>query len=147
MPFFYLDAMLMEKMCHPIAVALFKERGEPIPMFAEHSVQKLEASLSSPRQAFGGQEVYPTLEEKAAILFYSLIQNHCFPNGNKRISTATLLVFLYMNGHWLNASSAELAEWAIRIASSGEKNPPEKINDIMPQLIAWLQKHLIVADF
>lgn len=142
---FYLDVELMKKMCHPIAVAIFKQSGEPIPKFEEHAIEKMEASLNSPKQSFGGKDFYPTIEEKAAILFYSLIQNHCFSNGNKRISTASLLVFLYINNHWLEAPAEELADWAIRIASSGAKIPPEKIDDIMPDLVVWLQKHIVVG--
>lgn len=139
----YLDVELMKKMCHPVAVAIFEKSGEPLPEFNEHEIEKLEASLNSPKQGFGGKDFYPSIEEKAAILFYSLIQNHCFPNGNKRISTASLLVFLYINDYWLEAPRQELADWAIRIASSGGKNPPEKISDLMPELISWLEKHII----
>lgn len=55
-------------------------------------------------QTFGGKELYPSLEEKAAMLLYSLIKDHCFADGNKRIAAACFLYFmeqndmLYVNG-------------------------------------------------
>lgn len=55
-------------------------------------------------QTFGGKELYPSLEEKAAMLLYSLIKDHCFADGNKRIAAACFLYFmeqndmLYING-------------------------------------------------
>jgi hypothetical protein len=59
------------------------------------------------------------------------------------MGTASLLVFLYVNQHWLDAKDEELAQWAIRIASSGEKVPPERISEIMPDLTKWITDHLV----
>ena len=49
-------------------------------------------------QSFGGQEMYPTLEEKAANLLYFVTKNHSFSDGNKRIAAAMFLYFLDKNG-------------------------------------------------
>ena len=57
----------------------------------------LEGSLSAVMQTFGGQEVYPSLEEKAAHLLYFLVKNHHFVDGNKRIAAALFLWFLQKN--------------------------------------------------
>lgn len=99
----YLDADLMEKMCHRLAVAVFDTKDDPIALFQEHSEEKLDAALNLPRQTFDGKDLYPTIVNKAAILFYAINKAHAFQNGNKRISTASLMVFLYINEMWLDA--------------------------------------------
>jgi len=100
---------------------------EPITPFREHESALLESALGNPRQSFDGKDLYPTLEDKAAILYYSLIKNHPFKNGNKRTATATLLVFLYINNFWisgdLRGNEDFLVSLAKRVANSkGEEN-------------------------
>ncbi len=56
-----------------------------------------EFAIENPFQIFGGKDLYPTLIEKAARLGYGLIKNHPFFDGNKRIGTHTMLVFLKIN--------------------------------------------------
>lgn len=58
----------------------------------------LDSALENPFQSFGGEELYPTLQAKAARLGYGLIKNHCMIDGNKRIGTHAMLVFLAING-------------------------------------------------
>ena len=53
----------------------------------------LESALETPFQSFGGDELYPTIQEKAARLGYGLIKNHCMIDGNKRIGTHATLLF------------------------------------------------------
>ena len=53
--------------------------------------------------SFGGAELYPTLAEKAAALCFSLVMNHPFVDGNKRIGHAAMETFLVMNGFEMNA--------------------------------------------
>lgn len=113
MPFNYLDSELMEKMCHRLAVALFDTTGDPIAPFRDHDRSLLESALNLPRQTFDGRDLYPTLVDKAAVLYYSLNKNHAFKNGNKRISTSSLLVFLYINGHWIDAGKEEMVKKAL----------------------------------
>ena len=57
----------------------------------------LDAAINMPLQTFGGQELYPTILEKAARFGYGLIRNHPFLDGNKRIGTHAMLVFLDIN--------------------------------------------------
>ena len=58
----------------------------------------LDSALENPFQSFGGEELYPTIQAKAARLGYGLIKNHCMIDGNKRIGTHAMLVFLVLNG-------------------------------------------------
>lgn len=58
----------------------------------------LESALAQPQMTFGGDDFYPTLAEKAAALAFSLIQNHPFNDGNKRVGHAAMLLFLDLNG-------------------------------------------------
>ena len=68
----------------------------------------LDSALSMPFQTFGGQELYPSLIEKAARLGYSLIKNHAFVDGNKRIGTHAMLVLLDINNIDLDYQDDEL---------------------------------------
>ena len=61
-------------------------------------VALLDSALESAFQTFGGQELYPTKEEKGARIGYSLISNHSFVDGNKRRGMYVLLTFLETNG-------------------------------------------------
>ncbi|HUC87188.1 MAG TPA: type II toxin-antitoxin system death-on-curing family toxin [Candidatus Saccharimonadales bacterium] len=74
---------------------------EPLPPFNTRYPDRLEGSLIAPFQEFEGHSPYPELEDKAAILFYLMIKDHPFKNGNKRIAVTTLLVFLAENGKWI----------------------------------------------
>ena len=58
----------------------------------------LDSALETPFQSFGGDELYPTIQAKAARLGYGLIKNHCMIDANKRIGTHSMLVFLALNG-------------------------------------------------
>lgn len=63
----------------------------------------LESALAQPRMSYADQELYPTLIEKVAALGFSLINNHPFVDGNKRIGHAALEVTLLMNGYEIQA--------------------------------------------
>ena len=79
----------------------------------------LDSALKQAFQSFGGQELYPTKEEKGARLGYSLISNHAFVDGNKRIGMYVMLTFLEVNGIRLNPTNEDVARvgWAV---ASGE---------------------------
>src|SRR3989344_4324164 len=70
----------------------FKEIGEPIPPFAHVNTKEIENLVVIPQTKHFGEEQYPTIESKATILFYKINKGHIFPNGNKRISLACLIV-------------------------------------------------------
>jgi death-on-curing protein len=77
----------------------------------------LESATAQPRASFGGNDLYPSLEEKAAALAFSLIQNHPFVDGNKRVGHAALETFLVLNGKELNADADESERIILAVAS------------------------------
>lgn len=81
----------------------------------------LDSALASAFQTFDGQELYPTKEEKGARLGYSLISNHAFVDGNKRIGMFVLLVFLEVNGIKLRPSVDDVARVGLAVASGTMK--------------------------
>lgn len=77
----------------------------------------LDSALESIYATFDGNELYPTKEEKAARLGYSLISNHAFVDGNKRIGMYVMLTFLEANGIHICADNNDIARVGISIAS------------------------------
>ncbi len=77
----------------------------------------LESALFSAFQTFGGEELYPTLAEKAARLGFSLIANHAFVDGNKRIGVLVMLTFLYINGMPISPTSDEVVRMGLAVAA------------------------------
>ena len=76
----------------------------------------LDSALASAFQTFDGKELYPTKEEKAARIGYSLISNHAFVDGNKRIGMYVLLTFLETNGIRLHPSVDDVARVGFAVA-------------------------------
>ena len=74
----------------------------------------LDSALENPFQSFGGEEL---IQAKAARLGYGLIKNHCMIDGNKRIGTHAMLVFLALNGIELKYTQKELYEAILDIAA------------------------------
>lgn len=77
----------------------------------------LESALAQPRMTFGGEDLYPTLVDKAAAIGFSLVMNHPFIDGNKRIGHAAMEVFLVMNGYEIDASVDEQEAIILSLAS------------------------------
>lgn len=92
-------------------------------------INLLDSALESACQTFGGQELYPTKEEKAARIGYALISNHAFVDGNKRIGMYVLLTFLETNGIKIRPSNEEVVRVGLATAA-GEM----KYEDIL----AWI---------
>ena len=67
----------------------------------------LQSAVTQPQMTFGGDDLYPSLEEKAAALCFSLVANHPFLDGNKRAAHAAMETFLMLNGSELNATVDE----------------------------------------
>lgn len=107
----------VEELAHRLAQEIMSW-DEPIPDFGSRFPNILESCLATPFQTFSKKDLYRTLEEKAAILFYLLIKNHPFKNGNKRVAVTSLLVFLHFNGRWLETSPDELYRIAVWVAES-----------------------------
>ncbi len=92
----------------------------------------LESAIAQPLASFGGQELYPSLLEKAAALGYSLVGNHPFVDGNKRVAHAAMEVFLVLNGYEIECPIDEQEAAWLRLAA-GEQSRAE--------LVAWLTEH------
>ncbi|AOT70934.1 type II toxin-antitoxin system death-on-curing family toxin [Geosporobacter ferrireducens] len=78
----------------------------------------LESAYYNPLQTFEGEELYPAIEEKFAVLCYGLGQNHSFQDGNKRIAVHTLTVGLEVNGIEITYTQQELIGLGLAIAQS-----------------------------
>lgn len=76
----------------------------------------ISSSLAAVFSTYFGVEKYPTLEEKAARLCYSLVKNHAFLDGNKRIGVFAMLVFLEINGIVLEVTDDELVWLGLGLA-------------------------------
>ena len=81
----------------------------------------LDSALESAFATFGGQELYPTKEEKGARLGFALISNHAFVDGNKRIGMYVLLTFLETNGIKIRPTNEEVARVGIAVAAGEMK--------------------------
>ena len=92
----------------------------------------LDSALEGIFQTFGGVELYPTKEEKGARLGYSLISNHAFVDGNKRIGMYIMLTFLEVNGIRLDCTNEDVVEAGLGVAS-GKMSYEE--------LLAWVKTH------
>ena len=92
----------------------------------------LDSAIEGIYQTFDGKELYPSKEEKGARLGYSLISNHSFLDGNKRIGMYVMLTFLEVNGIKLECTNEEVAETGLSVAS-GEMNYED--------LLTWVKDH------
>ena len=77
----------------------------------------LESALEGAFATFDGKDLYPTKEEKGARIGYTLISNHAFVDGNKRIGMYVMLTFLEVNGIRLDATNVEVAETGLAVAA------------------------------
>ena len=94
----------------------------------------LKSALAQPEMSFGGEDLYPTIADKAAALGHSLIQNHCFMDGNKRVGHAAMEVFLVLNGYEIVATIDEQEQVVLSLAS-GQMD--------RPALSEWLKRHIM----
>jgi len=107
----------IENIAHQLAVATMGW-DEPIPSFRTRFPKVLESCLATPFQTYDRRDLYPTIPDKAAILFYLMVKNHPFQNGNKRLAVTGLMVFLFLNDHWLTVRPEKLYNLAVWVAES-----------------------------
>ena len=127
-----------------LAFRLAKEHlsfDEPIPDFSTRFPNILESCVLTPFQTFSGKALYPSLVTKASVLFYLLIKNHPFQNGNKRIAITTLLVFLLFNGKWIRVNTQELYNFTVWVAQS----PSSFKDQVVDAIQKFIRRHLVVA--
>lgn len=87
--------------------------GNESDLFGNEKDDSFKSSINAIYQTFGGQEVYPSLEEKAANLLYLITKNHSFSDGNKRIAAALFLYFLDKNGVLFESSKKIIDDYAL----------------------------------
>ena len=92
----------------------------------------LESALESAFAGFGGSEFYPTKEEKGARLGYTLISNHAFLDGNKRIGMYIMLTFLEVNGIHMNCSNEDVVTVGLGVADGSMS---------YEDLLDWVRNH------
>ncbi len=92
----------------------------------------LDLALNNPFQSFGGKELYPSIQAKAARHCFGLVKNHAMLDGNKRLGTHVMLVFLALNGYELSYSQKELSNiiFALAAGDIGEK-----------EILQWIIEH------
>ncbi|MDO8570672.1 MAG: type II toxin-antitoxin system death-on-curing family toxin [Candidatus Daviesbacteria bacterium] len=117
----WLEPKDFEFLCFDLAKKLMSSR-EPIPDYSTRDNSLLESSLGAPKQTFSNKLLYPTLEKQTSILFYSLIKNHPFRNGNKRIAVMAILAFLSLNGKWIDIAPIDLYKLACKVSESDSKD-------------------------
>lgn len=93
-----------------------------------------ESAIAQPQMAFSGADLYSSLVDKAAALGFSLVRNHAFVDGNKRMGHAAMETFLFLNGAELNAGIDESETIILRLAA-GELSRGELVN--------WLNSRVI----
>lgn len=92
----------------------------------------LDSALNAPFQSFDGEDIYITIQAKAAHLGFLIVNNHAFVDGNKRVGILVMMTFLEMNGIILECSNQELIELGLGLASN-------KID--YKNLLDWIIKH------
>lgn len=78
----------------------------------------IQSAIARPQTTFGGENLYPTILDKAAALFHPLLFNHAFADGNKRTAVTATARFLYLNGYELNATNEELVAFPLRVENN-----------------------------
>ena len=92
----------------------------------------LESALESPFQSYGGEELYPSIQAKAARLCYGLVKNHAMIDGNKRLGCHTMLVFLALNGYEMEYAQKELSDLVLDVAADRKQ---------YEDILQWLLVH------
>lgn len=128
----------IELVAHALAEELMTW-NEPIPPFSTRHPDRLESCISTPFQTYDGVELYPSLIEKAALIFYLMIKSHPFQNGNKRIAVTALLVFLDWNGAWLTVDEQALYNFAVWVAGS----PPDLKDATIQGIVTFLKNNIV----
>jgi death-on-curing protein len=93
----------------------------------------LESAVAQPRMTFGGNDLYPSLIEKSAALCFSLVNNHPFVDGNKRVGHAAMETLLVLNGFEIDASTDEQEQLVLALAAGQLSRE---------QLVGWLRGHV-----
>jgi len=105
--------------------------------FRVRDLNLLDAALARPQATFGGQQLYPTFELKAAAMAHYIIKNHPLFDGNKRGSWIVIGVFAGLNDMTLEATSDEIVDFVLAVAT-------DQIS--LEEAAEWIASHLIVTS-
>ncbi len=97
-----------------------------------HDFTLLHSAVERPKVTFGGQELYPTIWQKAAALLHSLVKNHPFDDGNKRTAYYSTKRFLFLNGYTLRGSKKEVVPFMVSV---------DVKNFSLDTIASWLKSH------
>lgn len=97
-------------------------------------LRALESALAQPHMTFDGDELYPSIVEKAAALGFSMIKNHPFVDGNKRTGHAAMETFLVLNGYEISASVDEQEHMILQVTTGAMARQ---------EFTAWLRAHVV----
>lgn len=136
-PIHYLDREDLRRV-HSLLARWAASEDEPIPDFGFAKDADIDTLVLGPRQRFFGKDAYETIEEKAAFLFYSINKRQIFLNGNKRMSTLCLIVFLALNDRTLNVGAGELTAKALWLANTESLEFPA----VKEELARWIADHV-----
>ncbi len=97
-------------------------------------LRAIQSALAQPEMSFGGKDLYPTIQAKATAICFSLVMNHPFVDGNKRVGHAVMETFLVLNGHELRADIDD-AERVILQLADGQLSREE--------FLGWVTRHVV----
>ena len=97
----------------------------------------LASAVNTPFQTFMGNDLYPSLYDKAAQLCYGIVKNHPFTDGNKRTALHSMYLYLIINGVYINATQQEVEDLIIDVAAGNMTNT---------ELAEWLRENTIKID-
>lgn len=96
-----------------------------------------DSALAAPQAGFGGEDAYPTLIEKAAVMVEHLARNHPLPDGNKRAAFLSVWLFLEANGRPFAGEAPDIDESMVVRIAAGEATPNE--------IVSWLEERTVVS--
>ena len=97
----------------------------------------LASAVNTPFQTFMGNDLYPSIYDKAAQLCYGIVKNHPFTDGNKRTALHSMYVYLIINGFDITATQQEVEDLIINVAAGNKTNV---------ELAQWLRDNTIILD-
>jgi death-on-curing protein len=105
--------------------------------FGTRDLGLIESAIARPKATFGGEDLYPTILEKAAAFFHSLLFNHAFFDGNKRTAIASCVFFLESNRYVMTATQSELSNFPVRV---------ENEHLSIEQIASWLEQNSKIKE-
>ncbi|WP_435236769.1 type II toxin-antitoxin system death-on-curing family toxin [Psychromonas sp. PT13] len=131
--------ILQVKFIHEYLVDYFKDKEDPVSPPGIKNEGILESSVQRPFMSVGGRDAYTGVFNKGAALFHSLINNHCFHNGNKRAALLSTIVYLGEHGYWVTVPSDEDMFEFTRMSAAHELC--EKRSDELDIISEWFKSN------